>query len=232
MICRWLVLPACVALLAAGDPAWRDKKIAEWTEEDARHILDDSPWTRSVTPMIDSASTGQRRTGMGRGGSIGIGIPGMGGGRRGGMGSGYPGGRPASAGSTPPTLKLRWESALPIREAELKARESNAPDVDEGHYAIAVYGVPSHMLSGGEKALSNDLKKRAAIKRAGKKDLKPSSVEILQRDDGAVILYSFPRSVEITRNDGTLEFQAEIGNLKLTQQFALDQMIFQGHLEL
>jgi hypothetical protein len=169
---------------------------------------------------------------MGRGGSIGIGIPGMGGGRRGGMGSGYPGGRPASAGSTPPTLKLRWESALPIREAELKARESNAPDVDEGHYAIAVYGVPSHMLSGGEKALSNDLKKRAAIKRAGKKDLKPSSVEILQRDDGAVILYSFPRSVEITRNDGTLEFQAEIGNLKLTQQFALDQMIFQGHLEL
>ena len=78
----------------------------------------------------------------------------------------------------------------------------------------------------------NDLKKQAAIKREGKKDLKPSGVEILQRDDGPVILYSFPRSTEIIRSDHKMEFQAQIGNLKFTQMFLLDEMVFQGHLEL
>ena len=127
-------------------------------------------------------------------GGIGIGLPGMGGGRRGGMGGpggGYPGG--GQRGGTndgtgtdnePSPLKLRWESALPIRAAELKARDTSAPTLDADHYAIAVYGVPSRMASGDSKSLANQLKKQAAIKRDGKKDLKPSSVEVLQREDG------------------------------------------------
>jgi hypothetical protein len=233
---KWnvLVFPVCVALLIAGDDAWRDKRVAEWSEEDARHVLDDSPWAKTVTPVSNGTSNGQRRNGgMGRGGGLGgiqIGIPGIGMGR-GGMGRGYP--TDTGSGAAPVhTLTLRWESALPVREAELKARETNAPAVDEGHYAIAVYGVPSRNVSGGAQGLSNDLKKQAALKREGKKDLKPSSVEILQRDDGPVILYSFPRSIEIIRSDKRVEFQAQIVGLKITQVFILDEMVFQGHLEI
>jgi len=237
MFRRWnvLALPECIALLIAGDQAWRDKRVAEWNEEDARRVLDDSPWAKTVTPVTNRTNSGQRRSGgMGRGGGlggIGIGIPGVGMGRRGGMGRGYP--TDTGSGAAPVhTLTLRWESALPVREAELKARETNAPTVDDSHYAIAVYGVPGRMVSGGAQALSNDLKKEAAIKREGKKDLKPSSVEILQRDDGPVIIYSFPRSTEITPSDNKLEFRAQIGSLKFTQAFILDEMVFQGHLEL
>jgi hypothetical protein len=158
--------------LIAGDEAWRDKRVAEWSEEDARRVLDDSPWAKTVTPVSNGTNNGQRRNGgMGRGGGLGgiqIGIPGIGMGRRGGMGRGYP--TDTGSGAAPVrSLTLRWESALPVREAELKVRETNAPTVDEGHYAIAVYGVPSRMVSGGVQGLSNDLKKQAATNGRGRR---------------------------------------------------------------
>src|SRR5689334_2685944 len=212
---RWSLLLISVALLAAADQPWKDKQAAEWSEDETKQVLSDSPWAKTVIPSVDhSANAGQRRSGggMGRGGGIGIGgigigLPGMGGmGRRGGMGGpggGYPGGGrrrgQSSAGVEPPTLKLRWESAAPIREAEPKARETNASTLDENHYAIAVYGVPNRMAAGNPQTLAKQLKKQAVIKRDGKKDLKPSSVEVLQREDGPVLLYLFSRSQEITR---------------------------------
>src|SRR5262245_20620028 len=84
------------ALLAAEGPAWKDKPVAEWSEDETKQILSDSPWAKSVQPEIERASNqGRSRRGMGRGGGIGIGgigigLPGGGMGRRGGMG--YPGG--------------------------------------------------------------------------------------------------------------------------------------------
>ena len=87
-----IVLPVALALLAAVDQPWKDKRIAEWTEDDAKLVLADSPWAKSVTPTLNnSRSEGDRRSGggMGRGGGISLGIPGLGGmGRRGGLGTG------------------------------------------------------------------------------------------------------------------------------------------------
>jgi hypothetical protein len=53
-----------------------------------------------------------------------------------------------SSSSEPPKLTLRWESAMPVRTAELKVHDNDAPDVDESHYAIAVYGIPDRMIEG------------------------------------------------------------------------------------
>ena len=248
-----IVLPVSLALLAAGDQTWKDKQIAEWTEDDARQVLSDSPWAKPVTPTVSrSRPEGERRAGgMGRGGGIGIGgiglgIPGLGGmGRRGGMGGprtggGYPGGgQPGDTGNgraernmEPPALTLRWESALPVRTAELKVRETSSPTVDESHYAIAVYGVPRRGANGDSKTLEGELKKEAALRRDGKKDLKPSSVEVLQREEGTVVVYLFPRAKEITRQDKRVQFDARIGWFQLTQSFYLDDMTYRGKLEL
>ena len=184
------------------------------------------------------------------GGGIGIGLPGLGGmggpRQRGGMGgpdngNGYPNGgnypqggnqRSDRGNSEPPTLKVRWESALPIREAELKARETNAPTVDEAHYAIAVYGVPNRTVDSGSRNLADQLKKQAALKRSGKKDVKPSSVQVLQREDGLLIVYLFPRSNEITKEDRRIGFDAQIGRLQFSQSFYVEDMTFQGKLEI
>jgi hypothetical protein len=241
---------ASVALLAAADQDWKVKQVPEWTESDAKQLLTDSPWAKSVTPTLEKAaenkpgrSEGEGRRGGGIGiGGIGIGTGGIG--RRGGTGgggnpsgvsdsrSGTNEGSSTNSSQRVPTLTLRWESALPIREAELKARDIGAPSLDEDGYAIAVYGIPSRMVNDDSKQLADQFKNQAAIKRYGKKDLKPSRVEILLREDGPVIVYLFPRTAEITWRDHRIEFDAQVGRLKFTQPFDADDMMFHGKLEL
>jgi hypothetical protein len=114
----------------------------------------------------------------------------------------------------------------------LIVHDDNAPILDEKSYAITVYGVPSRMADAGSRTLVDDLKKQAAIKREGKKDLKPSSVKVLQKETGPVIVFLFPRSTEITRGDKRIEFDAQIGRLEIAQSFYVDEMIYQGKLEL
>jgi hypothetical protein len=72
----------------------------------------------------------------------------------------------------------------------------------------------------------------ASIKRDGKKDFKPSSVEVLERPDGPIVVYMFPMTTEPTKQDHRLEFDADIGRLQLTQSFFTDEMVWQGKLEL
>ena len=119
-----------------------------------------------------------------------------------------------------------------MRAAELKARETSVPTVDENHYAIAVYGVSGHFVAGSSQYLAGQLKKQPVVKRDSKPDLKPSGVEVQQREDGPVIVYLFPRSSEITRHDKRIEFDAKIGKLQLTAPFFVDDMMYQGKLDL
>ena len=225
-----MLAPACLG--AADDPAWKGKQVSEWSEDDAKQVLADSPWVKPVTPTLTRNSPSSSGPGMGRG-SIGIGIPGfpggIGGGRRGGMGR--PNNDPYD--QKIPMLTLRWESAMPVREAELKARDTDAPTLeDDAHYAIAVYGVPVTMTNGDTRRLADDCKKNAALKRDGKKDIQPSSVQILRREDGPVVVFLFPRSKEIAKDDRRIEFDAQINHLTLTQSFYLEDMMYQGKVEL
>ena len=103
---------------------------------------------------------------------------------------------------------------------------------DEAHYAIAVYGVPSRMTNGNSRSATDQLKNLAAIKRDGKKDLKPSSVEVLQRESGPVIVYLFPKKKEITLQDKRIEFDSKIGPLQFVQSFYTDDMSYGGKLAL
>ncbi len=200
-------------VLLAADQAWKNKQFPEWTEDDAKGLLKDSPWVKTVVATLvklpDRAARSHR------------------GGRRGTSDTAAP------ASTKPPTLTLRWESALPVREAELKARDVTAPALDdEEHYAIAVYGIPRGMLLDDSKIMAEDLRRQALLKREGKKDSKPSSVEILLRDDGPVVLYLFPKSAEFDWRDHKIEFDAQVPGLKFTQAFSFDDMTFHGKLEL
>jgi hypothetical protein len=169
-------------------------------------------------------------------GGIGIGLPGMGGmsqrGSQAGLQSDRTNTSPAPAAVPLPKLTLRWESALPMREAELKAREADALTVDEDHYVIAVFGIPRSSVVDDSKKTADALKKQAALAPEGKRDLKPSNVEILLRDDGPVVVYSFPKSDEITWRDHHITLTAQVAKIKIVQSFSTDDMFFQGKLEL
>src|SRR5271165_6572638 len=83
-------------------------------------------------------------------------------------------------------LLIRWETALPIRAAELKAGESDPPTLEGEGYKIAVYGVPGGNFKGDPKKLGDPLKKDAALKREGKPDVKPTRVEVFALQNGLV----------------------------------------------
>jgi hypothetical protein len=46
------------------------------------------------------------------------------------------------------------------------------------------------------------------------------------------VVYVFPLSAEITRNDRQLQFEAQIGRIVVAQMFDLGEMEFMGKLEL
>ena len=242
----WCVLPVFLALLAVAaddEPAWRSKQIAEWGVEDANQVLFDSPWAKTFTPILTAPQdSGRRPGGIGRDlegvgkDAVGLALPGIAARRAAGstsQGGESPAGQSTgSSSSEPPKLTLRWESAMPVRTAELKVHDNNAPDVDESHYAVAVYGIPDRMIEGDLQKLGDQLRNEASLKRDGKNDLKPSSVKVFEMAAGRVVLYSFPMSNEITRADHRVEFTAKIGRLDVDQSFLLDNMVWQGKLEL
>ena len=97
---------------------------------------------------------------------------------------------------------------------------------------MAVYGLPGGDFKGDPKELGKPLKNLAALKREGKKDVRPIRAEVFQRENDVVVVYLFPLSAEITRKDRQVEFAAQIGRIVVAQTFELSQMEFMGKLEL
>lgn len=233
------VLVMSAALTEGADPAWKSKAPATWTEEDAKEVLQVSPWSVAITAGVARRqSEDERRDGGATGQPHGIGYDGVDP-----KGSGPKispniftgaGGADRSVRSLPGTmsLKLRWESALPIRLADLKAHEIELPTRETDGYRIAVYGLPGGDIKGDPKHLGDPLKKDAALKRQGKKDVKPTSAEVFQTPSGWAVVYVFPFSAEIVKADGKVEFEAQIGRIVVEHTFDLAEMEFQGKLEL
>jgi len=227
------------ALLMAADPVWKSKPAAQWTEEDAKQVLAKSPWAKEIRAVVTRRLTeDQLREGGQMGQPLGVGNEGVDP-----KGSGPKvspniftgaGGDDRSIRSLPQpiTLKIRWESALPVRLAELKSREVEPPSSQGDGYRIAVYGIPGADFKGDPKQLGDPLKKEAVLKREGKKDVRPVSVEVFQRENGLVVVYLFPLSAEITKKDRQIQFDAHIGRIVVTQTFDLREMEFMGKLEL
>ncbi|MGH9609885.1 MAG: hypothetical protein ACRD34_09445 [Bryobacteraceae bacterium] len=216
-----------VVLFAAASQPWQSKQATDWNESDIHQILNDSPWARMVKPKIDKSAEryrGRHRRPMMNVGGFGIGM-----GRRGGMNGPSP--RESGSNLPPPVLTVRWESAFPVQVAELKGHDVDAPTMDKKHYAIAVYGIPNRMIDLDASGLNNRLKTQAVIKRSGKREIKASKVEVIPRQDNTAVVYFFPRSKEITRQD-KVKFHAQIGRLQISQSFQPQDMIYQGKLDL
>jgi hypothetical protein len=241
---RTLLLPLLCSIvsaapLCAADPVWQSKPAAQWTEDDARQLLAKSPWSREFRAVVTRRLTeDELREGGQMGQPRGVGNEGVDP-----KGSGPKvspnvftgaGGDDRSLRSLPQgiTLRLRWESALPIRLAELKAHEVDPPTLAGEGYRIAVYGIPGGDFKDDPKRLGEPLKSLAALKREGKKDVKPISVEVFHNEDGMVAVYLFPPSAEITKKDQQVQFEAQIGRIVIFQNFVVDQMEFMGKLEL
>jgi hypothetical protein len=222
---------SALALLAAG-PSYRGKSIDQWTEQDARQVLASSPWVKHVMPsLLPKLSEDQLRSGGKMGGGEGLGAEALNPNLFTGTGQapGKHGPRPSLVSS----LEVRWESSGAVRAAEVKSHAQDAPDLQSGVYAIAVYDVPG--LDVNDKTLPYDLKRGAMLQREGKKETRATQVDVLPQGGGlCTVIYSFPRSKgsEITLHDRRVTFSALIGRLALAQYFYMEEMEVGGKLEL
>jgi len=69
------------ALAFAADPAWQSKPPSQWSSDDAKQLLTDSPWVKQVTPQnIPDLSPDERREGgnMEASPGHGVGLAGLG----------------------------------------------------------------------------------------------------------------------------------------------------------
>jgi hypothetical protein len=229
------LIPCSAILLIAAEPAWRDKPIATWTEDDARQILENSPWAKTVVAGVArQRSESELREGGQMGQPHGVGYDGVQDKRPLAQEIGNPFivGKPLPSKSPSIRLLVRWESALPVRAAELKAHEDPPPTLSGDGYGIAVYGVPASFAKGDPTSLGKPLKESAALRREGKKDVPPFRVEVFELENSVVVAYLFPLSAEIGKKDGVVEFSALIGRLEVSQHFLVEEMQLQGKPEL
>ncbi len=153
---------SAVVLLAA-DPGWKTKPTAQWTEQDAMEVLTASPWARTITAgLAGRQSEDELRDGGRMGQPTGIGYDGV---DPKGSGPKLPtslkdvvvpapdGGRSVRSQVQGLPVRLRWESALPVQLAELKARQSDPPTLETNGYRITVYGLPGGYFKGDPKKL-------------------------------------------------------------------------------
>lgn len=202
-------------LLLAGDPSWKGKPVSQWSEEDARQVLNDSPWAKTSVPEFEKIAPQPYSPANG----MSVNVPLPGGGRH---------GRSSDEGRMTLTRVLvRWESAMPVQSAEMKARNLNAPDVDEDHYAVMVTLLPVSLASQLQR-----WKPAAELVREGKKPIKSSEARVLSRSDGTAVVFLFPRSAEISERDIAVLFDAHMAQVHVKQSFDLGAMVYSGKLEL
>ena len=208
--------------------AWKDKPVAAWTEDDARVVMAESPWVKSVTPegggTAGPSKAKRVESVLGQMGGVRMGRMGMPGPRR--MPSGRPEGPREQRASV---VTVRWESALPVREAELKARDTSAPTVDDGFYVLAVYRLPRDAVRAG---MEKKLAKLGVLRRDGMKDLQAARVRVLAREDGPVVVYLFSRTEGIRESDRRVEFSGEVSKWTVGAAFFTEDMRVGGKLEI
>jgi hypothetical protein len=220
---------ACCAAVWAVDSTWKTKPPEQWSDDDAVAVLAKSPWVGIVHPdIVRDLSPDERREGGNFEADVGHGV---------GL-AGIDIFNPtrmkeaiakAHAKPDPGTFYVRWASARPIRAAEKKLGDLDAPAADDKYYTIIVYDIPTP----SRMNISNELKDIASLKRENKKDIKPSKVIIVRKDETlADVIYQFRRSVEITSRDSYVGFAAQIDRLVLWQVFYPQQMLIQGRMEL
>ncbi len=237
---RWLLpivvvvaLGLCVA--TAGD-FWKSKKFSTWNDEESKKVLEDSPWARQV-PIKYIFAGG--RGGPGMGGGMGRG--GMGGGGGEGGGGFGPLGPPKAEAQTPKAT-LRWQSALPVKQAmarlrykdEVEKSEEAAKSLSrqEGQYILSVSGV-----MGAPNSFKTEVLKAGATLKIGSLDPMPPSDVLVDRNGmSTVLFFAFPKAQAgshiIEEKDKSIEFQLKTPNIELKGKFSLDDMVYQSKLEI
>jgi len=224
-----LLFLSAFCLLAAE--FWQ-KPYTEWSDKDITKLMTNSPWAKSTGIEI---SFGGGPPGSGAG-------PGLGGGGGGGRGGGPQGQREGPGGGPSVEVMARWQSALPVREAEVRRKYGAEADKSEEAkkflseqpetYQIVLSGQAFAFPMGPPDSLKTALSEASFLASARTGAIKPTQVDVNRGPREVDVLLVFPRSMPFTLEDKEVEFAATLGKTKLQYKFKLKDMVVNGKLEM
>ena len=235
------------ALVCAASQPWKKGDAEHWSEEEVQRVTTDSPWAQPVAASFALAE--QEREPPPPGPLPGAKEAGLAG-PRGATDGRWDGGvgRADRRGEPFLNVTVRWDSALPIRQALQRSHSgpSFAPEQLSKNYILTVVGlVPaghyakpdltSHSDS-AEATPRNPEEMLGAVMRysrlypKGKTALRPVDATI----DGATgdLHLFFSRSEAITLDQKEVTFETRFGSLTILKKFRLKDMVYQNVLEL
>ncbi len=252
---RCLIILGCTALVLIAEDFWVKKPYTDWSEKDAAKLLINSPWSHDVAfaaPSMDDRGDGGGggRRGGGGGGQMGgesaspmssVGGMGGGGGRSGGGATDASGQVGGGGSGLAMTLHVRWQSALPIRQAQVvtalgheqadsdKAKKFLGQEVP--YYVVAVAGLPPDMVGRIPDQQLPELAKIASLVRKDKDPIQAENAQKFPGEKGTVV-FLFPKTSAITLEDKEVEFVSKVGRIEVKRKFKLKDMMIGDKLEL
>ena len=145
-------------------------------------------------------------------------------------------------GAPAPTAKVRWQTALPVKQALVKmkfgaeaATSTQAQQLlasADTFYVIVMEGLPQRIAQMGGARLQENLKKSTMLKRGDKPPILPMQIEVGVADKLVLVYYAFPKTDAIVLEDKDVEFISKIGPMEFKKKFKLADMVMDGKLTL
>jgi hypothetical protein len=242
-----LAAVGAAAALCAAD-AWKNTDFTQWSQDDAKKVLTKSPWAKEVSVSTGQPgampSSGRSKRGGGGGDSDGSGMGG-----RGGMG-----GDEGRSGAPSANLIIRWETAIPVKEALMKMNYGDhlpakgdkgyTLDAPRENYILSVTGLrmggrnrqqgADAQAEGTPQSQADRMKDQlmtsTQLLRKGKDPIAPVNV-VVNANTNTVYLV-FPKTDAISDDDKDVEFRLTLGRILVREKFSLKDMHFSGKLEL
>jgi hypothetical protein len=216
------LLKVVPATAFASKEFWNEKKPSDWTDAEIHQLLNQSPWAKEGS-INDTSRRGSLGPTAAAGGGGGAG----GGGRHTARSTS---GTRTDAPSSGPQLAwkatVRWESALPVREALRRGAPGELPE----DYILNVFGeVPAADPDSGFAALKDD----TTLEHKGDQ-IKLNRIELAPGNNVAEAgtLFYFSRRLALKLEDKEAIFTTKLGPLKVKCKFTLRDMLYRGNLEL
>jgi hypothetical protein len=215
------VAAACAPAWAfAAKEFWNERKPEEWTEEERQELLTKSPWAKEAsTSFFGGPNVAGGRTATTNRGRRTVGTS--------------TGGGPAPDPGKMRSI-VRWESALPIREAN----HNESKDDPAANYILNVSGdLPMLGPASDDETEDEFAHRMEPLKQFTKLEKRGDPIYLSQvrykgtrGSEGA--LFYFVRNDLITLSDHTVTFVTKLGPIDVKAKFSTHEMIYQGKLEL
>jgi len=224
---------------------WENQSFMDWNEKQIQRVLEDSPWAQSTPVTLKGDARPSSGSGGGGGG-------GGGGGRGRGMaivgfgfqpGGGGGGGLNIPQAPRPTTVVVRWESALPVRQALARVQFGDeAQTSDEAieylgrtptSYVVRIIGIPT---SGNLLGSPESLAAGAHLVPRNQDPIQAIQAQVERVGRGVDLFLAFPKEPPaghtFTLDDRNVQVEIDTETMGLRHRFNLNNMVFEGNLEM